>query len=290
MKIIVIAQHHGVFLTLQSLFDLKEKDIHVIVPGAQDEKYAKMYAENLDKKEYKVFDGYAKRVDKFCGKRAKVYLMPDFRIQDTINSVLCFMRANDMLQDFVHVIGAGAVVTKKLPKEPITNLFAFATDRMYDKVKHLNMYHMLGLPRDSTVYDTFSFQINGAYLDPDYCSRSDRYIVNTSTMRKQIQEMARGLNHRHDILIGSAVSARETVSHNIWAREASILNYWAKSMVRDGVLLTEEVFGYPLDIYADVAKKVKKWLPESTYKNITRNGSETKYWVGDILQVFLQAK
>ena len=43
MKTFVIAQHHGVFLTLNSMIENGIDDIHVIIPGSQVEKYNKMY-------------------------------------------------------------------------------------------------------------------------------------------------------------------------------------------------------------------------------------------------------
>jgi hypothetical protein len=87
---------------------------------------------------------------------------------------------------------------------------------------------------------------------------------------------------KHDVLIGTAISARETVMHNIKASKSFVINFWMPAIKKYEDLYPEETFGYPFDIYLDYAEQVEDYLPASTYNRIKQNGEATKYWIKDI--------
>ena len=67
--LVIIATHHGAFLTIKSALKNSSHDkLVVIVPKSQVDKYNKMYEENIHKNsEFEIFKNYDKTITQFCG-------------------------------------------------------------------------------------------------------------------------------------------------------------------------------------------------------------------------------
>jgi hypothetical protein len=100
-----------------------------------------------------------------------------------------------------------------------------------------------------------------------------------------MEKLPRGFNMKHDPLIGTAISARETVMHNVRSAKATVINFWMPCIKKYEDLHSEETFGYPFDLYLEYAQKVKSYLPVSTFDRIKQNGEATKYWIKDIRDI-----
>ena len=86
MKTFVIAQHHGVFLTLESLINEGIDDIVVVIPGSQVEKYNKMYSENSTNQEFQVFKNYDSLIGNYIKSKnvnIQAYVYEDYRDWET---------------------------------------------------------------------------------------------------------------------------------------------------------------------------------------------------------------
>jgi hypothetical protein len=111
---------------------------------------------------------------------------------------------------------------------------------------------------------------------------TDLKLIQDSIFFKKMEKLPRGFNMKHDPLIGTAISARETVMHNVKSAQACVINFWMPVIKKYEDLYPEETFGYPFDIYLDYAEQVEDYLPTSTYNRIKQNGEATKYWIKDI--------
>ena len=283
--LVIIATHHGAFLTINSALKNSSHDrMIVLVPRAQVDKYNKMYQENIKNTEFQVFKNYDKLVAKFYGK--EVFVIDDW---DQNNSISCTLDVLSGLNSkgMHFVVNAGTIIlkdpfTKEIDDILETNKLAIARPRVYGDNKRLNMYHMIGLPKNDTIYDSNAFALDTDILGiPINDSALLRELSNT----KKIALLPREYNMKHDALIGTAISARETLMHNIKSAKASVINFWMPSIKKYEDLHAEETFGYPFDIYLEYAKEVKKYIPSSTFERIKRNGEATKYWIKDIREI-----
>lgn len=281
MKTFVIAQHHGTFVTLQSLIDQNIKDIVVLIPGSQVEKYNKMYQENSSNDEFAVFKEYDKLINNFVKEKdptIEVYVVDDFDVRNTVVSTLKAIQATGYNQVAACILSgtlANADYTDIAKMSLAGKEFGACMIRVYQTHPYLSMYHMIGYPQQDKSIDINFFIVDMSKVNNNYLN-DDKVYINTIIKEKKLQYVGRELNGKHDILIGTAISARQTVVHNLHIRSGYIVNLWNKCITQPQKLASEEFFGYPMDLYSNCARSIgSKWFPLSTYSRILENGDET---------------
>jgi hypothetical protein len=284
MKTFVIAQHHGVFLTLQSLIDCGVDNIVVIIPGSQVEKYNKMYNENPTNPEYTAFKDYDKKIAEYIKLNPDVtmeaYVLDDFEIRNTVCSTLKAALLTGA-REIVTCIMSGVLVIKNytdvIKDELGVKEFGACFTRVYYNDSRLSMYHMLGLPKDDRSLDVGFFVADLTKIGEHMLSSDSQYLSD-AMKRKQISIISRQFNGRDDVLIGAAISARQTLIHHTRILNGYVVNVWNKAIKTNDTLKSEEIFAYPLDKYSEYAEKVGHYLPRSTNNKILTNGKETARW------------
>ncbi len=282
--LVIVATHHGAFLTIKSAMKNSSHDkMIVIVPRSQVEKYNKMYSENISRsQEFEIFKDYDRLVTKFC--KTEVFVVDDWDMNNTVSTTVeTLMTLQSTGKHFV--VNAGMLIlsdpfTDELMNKLDEKRVIIGKTRVYGEDRRLNMYHMIGLPREELGYDANVFAVNVDLFDE--IARTDMKLIQDSIFQKKFEKLPRGFNMKHDPLIGTAISARETILHNIRSIQASVVNFWMPAIRKYDDLYPEETFGYPFDIYLDYANQVKKYLPTSTFERIRLNGEATKYWIKDI--------
>lgn len=285
--LVVVATHHGAFLTLHSARKNSSHDrLIVIVPKSQVDKYNKMHDENIHKNaEFTIFKEYDKLVTKFC--KSEVFIVEDWDSNNTVSSTVETLMALKSKGKHL-VVNAGLVIlsdpfTDEIMQPLQDKRIIIGKSRVYGEDRRLNMYHMIGLPREEQGFDANVFAVNMDLFDE--ITQSDSKLIQDSMFHKKIDKLPRAFNMKHDPLIGTAISARETVLHGIKSYKANIINFWMPSIKKYEDLYPEETFAYPFDVYLDYAKQVKPYLPVSTFDRIKQNGEATKYWIKDIRDI-----
>lgn len=288
MKTFVIAQHHGVFLTLESMLDCGIDDITVVIPGSQVEKYNKMYNENSHVKEFQAFKDYDKAIGNYIKSKnasIKAFVYDDFDIRNTVSSVLNFISLTGT-NEIVACVMSGSIVLKDYQiaaKEAIQfKEFGMCLSRVYQNNPSLSMYHMLGLPPMDKSMDVNFFVVDMSKITGAQLEMRDADLLNGAVKRKQIALIDRAFNGKDDVLIGTAISARQTLAHHLKMLSGYVVNVWNKSIKSTDAHKSEEIYGYPFHVYGTYVKKVEIYLPESTVKKIVSNGNETEKWTGGL--------
>lgn len=288
MKTFVIAQHHGVFLTLESLIASGVEDITVIIPNSQVEKYNKMYSENPHNSDFKNFKDYDKLIGSYIKSKnanIKAFVYDDFDIKNTVTSTLNFINAAGA-REIVACILSGSVVIKDYRPYAKDALgfkeFGACLTRVYQGHPQLSMYHMLDLPQVDKSIDINFFLVDMTKITSNHLQMKDAALLNDMTKRKQLTNIPRDYNGKDDVLIGTAISARQTIAHHLKVQSGFIVNIWNKSIRQLDLHKSEEIFGYPFHIYGDYLSKVSSYLPKSTADRIIANSEETKKWTSGL--------
>ena len=279
--LVILAYHHGAFLTIESAKQNSNHDkMIVLIPRSQIEKYSRMYEENKSNPEYVCFQDYKEKLAKFAD--VETYVLEEFDMENPISTVSEALMAMD--RKGVHfIVGAGVLILKDPFTEEITEQLqekkvGVSSVRVYHDNPRLNMYSMLDMGNHNGGIDGNVFVLNmdlfqQVYQNDNILSSEKRFWLD------------RKYNMRNDYLIGTAISARESVLHGIKATKSNVINFWSVAMKKYDTLYPEETFSYPLDYYSEYAEKVKQYLPESTYNKILENGEKTKYWIEDIRKI-----
>jgi hypothetical protein len=282
--LVIIATHHGSFLTIKSALKNSSHDkLVVLVPRSQVDKYNKMYEENIHKSsEFEIFKDYDKLVTNFCG--TEVFVVDDWDQNNTVSSTIDVLTGlGSKGKHFI--VGAGLLIltdpfTSQLLEKLEDKKIIIGKTRVYGEDRRLNMYHMIGMPKEEQGFDANVFAVNVDLFED--IPTTDLKLIQDSIFFKKMEKLPRGFNMKHDPLIGTAISARETVMHNVKSAQACVINFWMPAIKKYEDLYPEETFGYPFDIYLDYAEQVEDYLPASTYNRIKQNGEATKYWIKDI--------
>ena len=284
--LVIIATHHGSYLTIESAMKNSSHDKMIIfVPESQVQKYNDMYEKNTRNPEFVVFKDYNKQLSEYANQ--DVLVVKDWDMNNCVASVqesLVAVGASGK----VFVVGAGCLILRDPFQDSLLeslekNRIVIGKTRVYADNKRLNMYHMIGLPRDDSRYDSSVFALNLDLIERIY--NTDGELITDAIMHKQLEKLDRLYNMKSDPLIGSAISARETLMHNIKASKSFVVNFWMSSIAKYDNITADETFGYPLDYYLDYAEFVKPHIPESTFERIRQNGEATKYWVKEIRSI-----
>lgn len=283
-NLVIIASHHGSLLTIKSALRNSSHDkLIVLVPRSQVDKYNKMYEENIHKNaEFAIFKDYDKLVTNFCG--TEVFVVDDWDQNNTVSGTIDVLRGLESKGKHF-VVGAGLLIltdpfTPQLLEKLDEKRIIIGKTRVYGEDKRLNMYHMIGMPKEEQGFDANVFAVNVDLFED--IPITDLKLIQDSIFVKKMEKLPRGFNMKHDPLIGTAISARETVMHNVKSAQACVINFWMPAIKKYEDLYPEETFGYPFDIYLDYAEQVEDYLPASTYNRIKQNGEATKYWIKDI--------
>lgn len=284
MKTFVIAQHHGVFLTLESMIDSGIEDIFVIIPNSQVQKYNQMYIENLNKPDYKAFKDYDKLIGSYIklkNANIKAFVYDDFDIKNTISSTLNFINASDV-KEIVACIMSGSLVIKNYSNKPKDDLafkeLGACHTRVYAGHHQLQMYHMIDLPKQDPSIDCNFFVVDMTKIAPHLLDIGDQALVNNIIKRKQLCILPREYNGKDDVLIGEAISARQTVMHQLNIKSGYVVNLWNRAIRNTDSHKSDEIFGYPFDIYKKYAERVSDYLPQTTIQRMINTGRETEKW------------
>jgi hypothetical protein len=282
--LVIIAMHHGSLLTIKSALRNSSHDkLIVLVPRSQVDKYNKMYDENIHKNaEFAIFKDYDKLVTNFCG--TEVFVVDDWDQNNTVSGTIDVLRGLESKGKHF-VVGSGLLIltdpfTPQLLEKLDEKRIIIGKTRVYGEDRRLNMYHMIGMPKEEQGFDANVFAVNVDLFED--IPTTDLKLIQDSIFVKKMEKLPRGFNMKHDPLIGTAISARETVMHNVKSAQACVINFWMPAIKKYEDLYPEETFGYPFDIYLDYAEQVEDYLPASTYNRIKQNGEATKYWIKDI--------
>jgi hypothetical protein len=284
--LVIIATHHGSYLTIDSAKRNSSHDkMIVFVPESQVQKYNDMYEKNANNPEFVVFKDYNKQLSEYANQ--DVLVVKDWDMNNCVASVqesLVAVGASGK----VFVVGAGCLILQDPFQDSLLeslekNRIVIGKTRVYADNKRLNMYHMIGLPRDDSRYDSSVFALNLDLINRIY--NNDGELITDANINNQLGNLDRLYNMKSDPLIGSAISARETLMHNIRSSKSFVVNFWMSSIAKYDNITADETFGYPLDYYLDYAEAVKPYIPESTFERIRQNGEATKYWVKEIRSI-----
>lgn len=282
MKTILIAQHHGTFFTLNSLKEQGIEDVTVIIPGSQVEKYNKMYNENSTNPDYITFKDYDKLISSYIKEnnlKYKVYVVDDFDVRNTFVSTLKV--AVDLgYNEIITFILSGAIVNNDYTphvKEALSfKIFGMCSSRVYQNNSQLSMYHMIGLPQNDPSLDLNFYVVDLTKVTPQDLLLGDSQLLSNAMKKKVIALINRKFNGKDDPLIGTAISARQTIAHNLKIQLGFIVNLWNKSIKSNDSLKSEEIYGYPFDIYGKHSVGLDNYLPKSTLNKIRINSAETQ--------------
>lgn len=239
MNALVIAQHHGAFLTLQSLIG-KVDEVVVVIPQSQLNKYAGFPE--------KVFQDYGKNMQAYCKKHGfKCW------IAAALESPRAILESLEKRGKWV-VLAAGALY-QGIDEGKLTGYAgAYVKGRLFDRDNRLSMYGMIGLPPvDESVHKA------NLFVNMDMHARE-----------RELAPMAIG---RVDPLIGSALSALECLRIRTASSKSAVLHYWMAAINRTHTEV--EYLSYPFDEYAKYAKPVKKFLPATAFEVIVENGAQS---------------
>lgn len=290
MKTFIIAQHHGTFLTLNSMIANGIKDVTIIIPGSQVDKYNKMYDENPGNPEFAAFKDYDKSISAFLKENNlnfTAYVVEDFDVRNTLVSTLKVIKDLDH-NEIVVCIMSGALVNKdyrSYAREALNlKTFGFCHSRVYHGNNQLSMYHMIGLPQNDPSLDLNFGIIDMTKVSYSDLAKTDSQLLSEATKKKQLSTLGREFNGKDDPLIGTAISARQTIAHNLKIQSGYIINLWNKSIKINSGLKSEEIYGYPFNIYGDYCGNLANYLPKSTLNKIVSNGKETAKWTSGLYE------
>jgi hypothetical protein len=257
----------------------------IFVPESQVQKYNDMYEKNSNNSEFVVFKDYNKQLSEYANQ--DVLVVKDWDMNNCVASVQESLMAVEA-SGKIFVVGAGCLVLQDPFQDTLMdslekNRIVIGKSRVYSNNKKLNMYHMIGLPRDDSRYDSSVFALNLDLFTRVY--NNDGEIITDANINNQLGNLDRLYNMKSDPLIGTAISARETLVHNIRSSKSFVVNFWMPSITKYDNITADETFGYPLDYYLDYAESVKSYIPESTFERIRQNGEATKYWVKEIRSI-----
>lgn len=290
MKTFVIAQHHGTFLTLNSMHQCGIDNIVVIIPGSQVQKYNTMYNDNQTNPEFVAFKDYDKAVSNYIKQNnidAQVFVVDDFDVRNTATSML---KVIDTFGEkaIVAIIMSGALVIKDYREDAKAQLsfkhFGMCISRVYQNHPALSMYHMLGLPREDKSLDINFFVVDMTKITPAQLEGTDSQLLSQAMKKNQVAIIPRSYNGKDDVLIGPAISARQSIAHGLKIENGYIVNLWNKSIKPLNSLTSEEIYSYPLHFYSKYVKDVKQYLPRSTVNKILANGEESRKATGGMLE------
>lgn len=254
MNVLVIATHHGAFLTIQHLKQRKVKNVTVVIPQSQIDKYKTFPG--------KVFAQYEQNMKKFCGKKIGLYVSEDWNPRKKMESAFDFISAIGGGGTWL-VLEAGSILGDKL-SVPETTTFGVVRSRVHPKFAKL--YKMLGKgEEDKSVF-------------------SGCFFVNMEDRSRRVTMLDSDTFHRPDVLYAQSFGMLWCIRYQQMVTDTVAMCFWMEA-IRSKQESGEWV-AYPYDRYKDLAEKVQKYLPSPTFDNIVANGAKTQ-WLADLVALDL---
>jgi hypothetical protein len=261
MNALILAQHHGAFLTMQSALGKFERVI-VFVPQSQLDKYA-----TFPDKEFKE---YGKMLKAFCKKnKFELYTV---QAPPAANQAAAYIAALRELKASGNwaILSAGSIYQSFNEDKLKDNWFSASVGRVFDGDQRLAMYGMIGLEPINNSIHVSNFFVN---LDLVPAESSDQVLLGTAKQLGKFHKQSRMGLGRPDPLVGQALSALELLRLRTKTAKSAVLNYWMPAITKNHV--EQEYVAYPFDEYAKLAQKMKKYLPAATAAAIKVNGEQS---------------
>jgi hypothetical protein len=273
-NVLLVASHHGFFLTLKSLDKFKKSidKIVVVIPDEKVEKYKTMPGEIFTN-----FVEMVKNETKSFKKSAKVYTakFDVFRRVSQTASLLEEIKATGIWFQ----ISAGAVLvklpTQKTFDELSNNFLMMSSSRCYEEVKHLNMYEMLGQPalQNHEKQYTGSFLINADML-PEIVL-PDNFMIKDAIVRGKFKKANPHSFSNREELVEFAFTGKQLLDHAHSASTALVVDYW--SMIMQPKLPVDFLYGYPFEFYLPYIEQCRGLIPDITIDRIAANATDAQF-------------
>jgi hypothetical protein len=273
-NVLLVASHHGFFLTLRSLEPFKKQidKIVVVIPDDKVEKYG-----NMEDPIFTNFVANVKNSAKNFKKSAKVYTakFDVFRRVSQTADLLKLIQAKGIWLQ----VSSGAVVCK-LPSERAYKDISEATlltssNRCYEEIKHLNMYEMLQQPKLQAHENQYtgSFLINADEL-PEIIL-PDMFLIKDLMIRKKFKKANPHSFSNREELVEFAFSGKQLLDHAYMAEQAWVVDYW--SMIMQPKLPIDFIYAYPFEHYGKHINACRGLIPEITVDRIVKNCQEAQF-------------
>jgi hypothetical protein len=252
MKYVVIAHHHGAFLTIKQLRELKQEFV-VLVPQTQVEKYSTMGED--------IFKNYLPNLKKAAGKGTPVFTA-DMR-GNFLNLIATWMAELQCTGQWT-VMQAGSLLLSTDNDVSIKTQFGLVSDRVHPKFKKL--YTMLGEPEKS----------DKMYMHTIF--------VNMDKRDGKVTEVPSDAVMRPDILYKMSFGPLWCLRHRQMVKHSAVANFWMESIRAEQEI--GEWIAYPYHLYGEYAKKVKAMIPPVSFENIMAN-AESAAWMQELVELDL---
>jgi hypothetical protein len=256
MNILVIATHHGAFLTIGQLKQWNIKNVTVLIPQSQIDKYKSF--------EGKIFTDYEANLKKFCGKNIKLYVSENFNLKNKFLATHDFLSTIESKEKWL-VLESGSLLCRKDFDVPECSTFGVVKTRPHEHYKKL--YKMLGEPEVSeSIY-------------------ANCFFVNMEDTSGRISFIDSNTFHRPDVLFAKSFGTLWCLRNHKKLNKAIAMNFWMEA-IRSKQEIGEWV-AYPYDWYLSATEKCGfSKLPDSTVRNIVSNGEKSD-WLVDLVALDL---
>lgn len=272
-NVLLIASHHGFFLTLKTVEALKKNidKLVVIIPEEKIEKYSQM-----DEEMFQNFQSLVSRETKMVKKSAKVYTAK-FDVFRRLSQTAEFLREIKASGIWIQVC-AGSILTH-LPKEQVlsemSNTFLMmSSKRGYEEIKQLNMYPMLGqltLPSYEQ-QNTDSFIINADHI-PEMIL-PDIYMIKQAMQENMFRKSNPHTFSNEEELVTLAFAGKQLIDHAEKAVKCLIADYW--QVVMAPKVPIDKLYAYPLELYLPFVEKCHGLIPDITLERIKKHATECR--------------
>lgn len=273
LNVLLIASHHGFFLTLKSIERFK-KDINnliVVIPDEKIEKYSQMEGEM-----FKNFRGLILEQTKAVKKSAKVYTAK-FDVFKRVSQTADFLREIQASGIWLEVC-AGSVLNRmpssKTIDEMTENLLLMSSNRCYEGIKQLDMYMMAGQPTGAMheKQNTDSFIINADKLPTVILP--DHFMIKESMQRGTFKSTNPHAFSNEEELVDLAFAGKQLIEHATKASDCVVCDYWSIAM--SPTTSIDRIYAYPLELYLPFVDACKGLIPAVTLERIRQNATESK--------------
>jgi hypothetical protein len=272
-NVLLIASHHGLFVTLKSLEQFKKKigELIVVIPDDKIEKYSKM-----DGDEFQNYRELVVKETKKVKKSARIFTA-SFDVHRRVSQTAEFLSEIDAHGIWLQVC-AGSIVNK-MPGDNVIpdmkeRLLLMSSIRCYDGNRKLDMYMMLQQP-NYAVYEkqnSQSFIINADNIPATILP--DMFLIKEAIGRNQFQTISPHAFSSQEELVEFAFGGKQLIDHAWRASKCIVADYW--SVVMQAKIKIEELYGYPLELYLPHIENCHGLIPAVTIQRIINNATEAK--------------
>jgi hypothetical protein len=272
-NILLIASHHGFFLTLKTVAALKKNinNLVVIIPEEKIEKYSQMEGDMFQN-----FQSLVSKETKAVKSTAKVFTAK-FNMFHRVSQTAEFLREISATGVWIQVC-AGSVL-QRLPTAAVledmsSHFLLMAKTRCYEGTKQLDMYNMLGQPTLELheKQNTDSFIINADNI-PELLL-PDRFMIREAMKNGTFKSTNPHSISNEEELVDYAFAGKQLIDHAAKAAECVIADFWGIVMSANPPI--DKLYAYPLELYLPFIDGCEGLMPDVTIKRIKRNATECK--------------